>query len=386
RMLSRNFQPGFKAALHAKDLNIVMQTAYHYGLALPQSALIAQHLNALVGGGDGEIDSAAVVKVIERSAGERITAPLASTEPVNADASVDGTAGARPTVGFIGLGAMGRPMALNLMKAGYELAVWSRRPESAQSVVDAGATRCDSPAEVARRSDVIFTMVMAGPDVESVVLGEQGIAEGAKPGSIVIDCSTIPPDTVRRIAARLRERQIEFIDAPVSGGEVGAAAGTLSIMAGGSKAAYERALPLLSTFGKTLIHVGETGSGQAAKAANQLVLVVSIHGIAEAMAFAAANDVPFEPVWTALMKGFAGSRMLEVFGPRMMNRQFEAGLDAALHHKDSHIVLECAAASKTPVPGLALAAQAFNALMGRPGTRWDSAALRLVVSDTQGRV
>lgn len=288
-------------------------------------------------------------------------------------------------IGFIGLGSMGVPMAANLLKGGHELAVWARRADAAKPLTEKGAKLCASPKEVAASADVVFTIVTTGKDVEQVVLGDDGVIHGAKPGSVLIDCSTIPPATTRKVAAALAGKGIDMLDAPVSGGETGAAAGTLSIMAGGKPEVFERMKPLLGLLGKTLVHVGEAGAGQVAKAANQLVLVVSIQGIAEAMMFAKANGVDFEPVWQALMKGFASSKMLEVFGPRMMQRQFVAGLDARLHHKDANIVLECAAASNTPTPAAGLAAQAFNALMAREGTRWDSAAILQVIEDMNGR-
>jgi 2-hydroxy-3-oxopropionate reductase len=288
-------------------------------------------------------------------------------------------------IGFIGLGAMGRPMALNLIKGGHSLAVWSRRAETAHPLVDAGAVRCASPAEVAQHSEVVFTMVTAGADVEAVALGDAGIINGAAPGTTVIDCSTIDAATTRRVAAELRVAHVHLLDAPVSGGEAGAVAGTLSIMIGGEEQVFERMRPVLGCVGKTLVYIGPSGSGQIAKAANQLALVVTIQGIAEAMVYARANGVDFRPVWQAMMKGVAGSRMLEVVGQRMMNREFVMGIDASLHHKDAHIVLQTAQASRTAVPGAALAAQAFNALFARSGVKWDSAAILAVLEEMNGQ-
>jgi 2-hydroxy-3-oxopropionate reductase len=280
---------------------------------------------------------------------------------------------------------MGRPMALNLIKGGHELSVWARRPEAAQPLVDAGAAYCASPAEVAQRSEVVFTIVTAGKDVEDVALGEAGIIRGARPGMVVIDCSTIPPATTRRISVDLNVAGVDLLDAPVSGGEAGAIAGTLSIMVGGKREVFERMRPLLGCVGKTLVYIGESGAGQVAKACNQLALVVAIQGIAEAAVFARANGVDFQPVWEALTKGLASSRMLDLIGPRMMQRQFDAGVDARLHHKDAHIVLQCAQESKTYVPGAALAAEAFNALMNLGDERrWDSAAIVKVMEEMSG--
>lgn len=287
-------------------------------------------------------------------------------------------------VGFIGLGAMGRPMALNLMKGGHDMAVWARRAASTQPLADAGARVCATPAEVARHSEVVFTMVSAGHDVEEVVLGPDGIADGARPGGVVIDCSTIPAATIRSIAASLQARAVHLLDAPVSGGEPGAIAGTLSIMVGGDERVFERMRPLLECLGKTLVYIGGSGAGQVAKAVNQLALVVTIQGIAEAMVFARANGVAFEPVWQAMMQGLAGSKMLEIVGQRMMRREFVMGIDASLHHKDAHIVLQTARESCATVPGVALAAQAFNALFSEAGTRWDSAAILKVLERASG--
>jgi len=288
-------------------------------------------------------------------------------------------------VGFIGLGAMGCPMALNLIKGGHSLAVWSRRADTAQPLIDAGAVRYASAAEVAQHSEVVFTMVTAGADVEAVALDDAGIIYGAAPGTTVIDCSTIDAATTRRLAAELRVAHVHLLDAPVSGGEAGAVAGTLSIMIGGEEQVFERMRPVLGCVGRTLVYIGPSGSGQIAKAANQLALVVTIQGIAEAMVYARANGVDFRPVWQAMMKGVAGSRMLEVVGQRMMNREFVMGIDASLHHKDAHIVLQTAQASHTAVPGAALAAQAFNALFARPGVKWDSAAILAVLEEMNGQ-
>lgn len=288
-------------------------------------------------------------------------------------------------IGFIGLGSMGAPMALNILKGGHELFVWARREETTRPLVQAGAIRCASPREVGAQAEAVVLVVTTGQDVEQVVLGEDGIAQGARPGTVIIDCGTIPPDTTRRICATLRARGMEMLDSPVSGGETGARAGTLSIMVGGARAAFDRLRPVYECMGKTLVYMGESGAGQVAKACNQLTLVVMIQGIAEAMVFARANGVDFTPIHQALMQGFAGSRMLEVFGTRMMNREFVAGLPAALHHKDVHIVLENAQATHTALPAAALAAQVFNALLADESTRWDSAAILKVVEEMAGQ-
>jgi 2-hydroxy-3-oxopropionate reductase len=279
---------------------------------------------------------------------------------------------------------MGRPMALNLIKGGHELSVWARRHDAAQPLVEAGAARCASPAEVAEKSEVVFTIVTTGKDVEDVALGEVGIIQGAKPGTVVIDCSTIAPATTRKVSAELHLCRVDMLDAPVSGGEPGAIAGTLSIMIGGKPDVFERMKPVLGCVGKTLVYVGESGAGQVAKACNQLALVVAIQGIAEAAVFARANGVDLQPVYEALTKGLAGSRMLELIGPRMIRRQFDAGVDARLHHKDAHIIVQCAQEAKAYTPGAALAAEAFNALMSMGERRWDSAAMVKVIEEMSG--
>jgi 3-hydroxyisobutyrate dehydrogenase-like beta-hydroxyacid dehydrogenase len=275
-------------------------------------------------------------------------------------------------------------MARNLMKGGHELHVWARRAEATKPLTDAGARAWPAPAQLAAQCEAVFTMVTLGEDVEQVVLGPDGVIHGAKPGAVVIDCSTIPPATTRRIAQTLAQAGAEMLDAPVSGGEKGAIEGTLSIMVGGKPEVFERMQPVLACVGRTLVHVGASGAGQVAKAANQLVLIVTIQGIAEAMVFARANGVDFRPVWEALTKGFAGSRMLEIVGQRMIQQQFVMGIDAGLHLKDSLIILQCAHESRTATPAAALAAQAFNALFARPGVRWDSAAVVKVMEEMSG--
>lgn len=275
-------------------------------------------------------------------------------------------------------------MAQHLLRAGHELHVWARRAEQSKPLTDAGAKVWPTPAQLAAQCEVVFTMVTKGEDVEQVILGADGVIQGAKPGAVVIDCSTIAPATTRRIAKALLERGIEMLDAPVSGGEKGAIEGTLSIMVGGKAGVFERMQPILGCVGKTLVYIGESGAGEVAKAANQLALIVTIQGIAEAVVFARANGVDFKPVWEALTKGFAGSRMLEIIGQRMLDQEFVMGIDASLHLKDSLIVLQCAHESRTAIPGAALAAQAFNALFARPGVKWDSAAILKVMEEMNG--
>ena len=282
-------------------------------------------------------------------------------------------------VGFIGLGAMGRPMALHLLEAGHELSVYARRTEAAQPLVEAGARRLATPAEVAAASEVVFTMVTTGADVEAVALGEGGIIHGARAGTVLVDMGTIPPDTARRIAAKLAERGIEAIDAPVSGGEVGAQNATLAIMAGGDAAVLDRVRPLLACLGQRIVHIGPNGAGQVAKACNQMIMVAAIEAAAEALRLAAASGVDCARVRQALAGGSAASRVLDVMGERMVKREFAAGIEARLHHKDFGLVLEAARKSGVPVPLTATVAQQLNALMAQGWGKDDTASLLRVL-------
>jgi 2-hydroxy-3-oxopropionate reductase len=287
-------------------------------------------------------------------------------------------------VGYIGLGIMGRPMALNLRKAGYPLWVFARREAAMAPLVAAGATPRGSPREVAERADVVFVNVSDTPDVEQVVLGPDGIVEGARPGSVVIDNSTISPSATRRIAAALRDKGVELLDAPVSGGQQGAIDGTLSVMVGGSTAAFERALPLLRAIGRNIVHVGETGAGQVAKACNQVVIAQTVAAVAEGLLLATAAGVDPAKVREALLGGFAASKALEVHGQRMLERNYAPGFMARLHQKDMRIVLETAHELGLPLPGATLVAQYVNALVGRGEGELDSAALATVLERMAG--
>ncbi|MCZ2174626.1 MAG: NAD-binding protein [Burkholderiales bacterium] len=282
-------------------------------------------------------------------------------------------------VGFIGLGVMGRPMALHLLEAGHELSVYARRAEAAQPLVDAGAKACASPAEVAAASEVVFTMVTAGADVEQVALGEDGIVHGAKPGTVLVDMGTIPPGTARRVAAKLAAKGIETIDAPVSGGEVGARNATLAIMAGGKAEVLARVRPLLERLGKTIVHIGPSGAGQVAKACNQMIMVACIEAVAEALLLARQSGADPEKVRQALAGGSAGSRVLDVFGARMTAHDFKAGVEARLHHKDFGILMNEAATLGAPLPIAAQVWQQLNALMAQGWGREDTSALLRVL-------
>lgn len=286
-------------------------------------------------------------------------------------------------VGFIGLGAMGRPMALNLLRAGHQLSVYARRPESAQPLVDVGATRCATPRELGSKAEAVFTIVTSNSDVEQVVLGPDGLIQAARDGGehfgLMIDMSTIAPGTARMVAGALGQVGVAMLDAPVSGGEQGAISATLSIMVGGEAAALERARPLLECLGKTIVHIGPSGAGQVAKACNQMIMVAAIQGAAEAALLARANGCDPARVREALLGGAAGSRVLEVFGQRMVERNFAAGVEARLHHKDFGLLMKEAADIGVPAPVAALVWQQLNALMAQGWGKEDTSSLLRVL-------
>ena len=288
------------------------------------------------------------------------------------------------TVGFIGLGIMGRPMALNIMRAGHRLRVHGRRPESMAPLVEAGARACASPAEAAKDADVIVVMVSDTPDVEQVLFGENGVAEGARAGSVVVDMSTVSPTATKSFAERLRALGVEMLDAPVSGGEVGAINATLSIMVGGHSEAFGQVKPLFEAMGKNIVLVGGNGAGQVAKACNQIVVAVTIQGVAEALTFARRNGVDAGKVRDALMGGFAGSKILEVHGKRMLDHDFKPGFKTKLHQKDLNIVMQTARELGLALPGAALVMQNLNALVGTGDGEIDSAAVVKVVERMSG--
>lgn len=287
-------------------------------------------------------------------------------------------------VGFIGLGIMGRPMALNLKRAGFDLAVHARRPESMAPLAEVGAQTCATPADVARRSDLIFTMVSDTADVEQVILGPRGVIEGVREGSVVVDMSSISASATRAIGDRLGALGVEMLDAPVSGGDVGAINGTLSIMVGGSAEAFERVRPLFEVMGKNIVHVGDRGAGQVCKSCNQIVVGATIAGVAEAMLLARAAGVDPIRVREALLGGFAGSRILEIHGQRMIDGVFVPGFKARLHQKDMRIVAEAAHELGLALPSAAMVAQYLNALVGRGLGEEDSAAIYKVIAAMNG--
>lgn len=287
-------------------------------------------------------------------------------------------------VGFIGLGLMGRPMALNLIKAGHTVHVWSRRRASMQPLLDAGAGDCASAVEVARRAPLTISIVADAPDVEEVTLGPDGVAEGAGAGHIHVDMSTIAPAAAQNIATALAGRGVSMLDAPVSGGEVGAIAGTLTIMVGGDAAAFEKAKPAFEAMGKSVTLIGGSGAGQVAKACNQILTGVGVAAVAEALNFATRSGVDAGKVREALLGGFAYSRILENHGQRMLDRNFKPGFKAWMHQKDMRIVMEEAHRLGLALPSSAATAQMFNALVGSGMGEDDSIAMLKLLERMSG--
>jgi 2-hydroxy-3-oxopropionate reductase len=294
----------------------------------------------------------------------------------------------KPTVGFIGPGIMGRPMALNLLRGGYPVWAYARRAEALLPLQAAGAVPCSSPAEVAAHADIIFTNVSDTTDVEAVIFGEQGIVQGvtqsARHGVVIVDMSTISPTATQAFAVRLAGLGIEMLDAPVSGGETGAINASLSIMVGGKKTVFDAVRPLFECLGKNIVHIGDNGAGQVAKACNQIVVAVTIEAVAEALTFARANGTDPEKVREALMGGFAGSKILEVHGKRMLEQDFKPGFKVGLHQKDMRIVMQTAHERGVALPAAALVAQHFNALMGTGDAELDSSAVVKIIERMSG--
>jgi 2-hydroxy-3-oxopropionate reductase len=280
-------------------------------------------------------------------------------------------------IGFIGLGIMGRPMARNLLAAGFDLTVHSRSTAPVDELVSAGAVRAARPAEVASASDITITMLPDTPDVERVLVGDDGAIGGAAPGSLIIDMSSIDPGPTRIMADAFAARDVAMLDAPVSGGERGAIDATLSIMVGGDEAAFRRAQPVLETLGKNIVHIGPSGAGQVAKACNQLVVAATIQAVAEALLLAERSGVDPTKVREALLGGFAGSKILEVHGQRMLDRTFEPGFRIRLHRKDARIVEKAASATGTPIPSFAVVAQQLQRAVDAGDAELDHSGLFL---------
>ena len=278
-------------------------------------------------------------------------------------------------IGFIGLGIMGAPMAGHLRAAGHELFVHTRS-RVPQALLDAGAVACANAADVARRSEVVFTMVPDTPDVEAVLFGPHGVAQGLSPGKTVVDMSSISPTATKAFAQRITALGCDYLDAPVSGGEVGAKAGSLTIMVGApSEVAFERVLPLLQHMGRNITHVGGVGDGQTTKVANQIIVALNIAAVSEALVFAAKAGADPAKVRQALMGGFASSRILEVHGERMIQRTFAPGFRIRLHQKDLALALQGARELGVALPQTAGAAQLMQAVAAHGGADLDHSAL-----------
>jgi 2-hydroxy-3-oxopropionate reductase len=277
-------------------------------------------------------------------------------------------------LGFVGLGIMGRPMALNLLRGGHRVHLFSRSGV-APELVSAGGVARASGAEVARAAEVVFSMVPDTPDVERVLFGPAGVAEGLSPGKVHVDMSSISPIATRELAARIQALGCEYVDAPVSGGDVGARDATLTIMVGATDAGFARVKPLLALLGKNVTHVGPVGAGQTAKVANQIVVALAIEAVGEALLFAAKAGVDPAKVREALMGGFASSRVLDLHGKRMIERNFQPGARVELHQKDLENALAGARAMGLALPATALAQQLFSSVKAMGGGRWDHSSM-----------
>jgi 2-hydroxy-3-oxopropionate reductase len=289
------------------------------------------------------------------------------------------------TIGFIGLGVMGRPMAKHLLAKGYPVVAFNRSQPALDDVVAAGAAPATSAADVARRATIVITMVPDTPDVERVLTGPDGVLTALPPGSVVIDMSSISPVATRALAAAVAEKGSTMLDAPVSGGEVGAINATLSIMVGGPAAALERVQPVLQCMGSRIIHVGETpGSGQTCKVCNQIAIGGALLGVSEAIALARKAGVDPAKVREALMGGFASSKVLEVHGERLIKKNFVPGFRTRLYQKDLRLATETAAAQGVVVPGTAVVSQLINGLVAAGGGDLDYSALGSILFDLAG--
>jgi 2-hydroxy-3-oxopropionate reductase len=288
-------------------------------------------------------------------------------------------------VGFIGLGIMGMPMARNLMEAGYELMVHNRSPEKAEELGKEGATVAATPREVAEKSDVVITMLPDSPQVREVVAGENGVLEGISEGAIIIDMSTISPVVTEELAEAVKEKGASMLDAPVSGGDVGAIEGTLSIMVGGDEANFQRAKPLLESMGKTITHVGPTGAGQVTKAANQVVVALTIEAVSEALVLGSAGGVSPQKILEVLSGGLAANKVMEVKREKFLSHKFEPGGKVEFHHKDLGIALAAGREYGVVLPVTAIVDQMFDSMMARGRGGLDHSALLTFIEDLAQR-
>ncbi len=288
-------------------------------------------------------------------------------------------------VAFIGLGIMGCPMAENLLKAGYDVTAYNRSPQKAEALAASGGKAASSVAEAVREADVIITMVPDSPDVEEVLTGADGILGNAPQGALWIDTSSIRPDVTMSLAEQAREQGLRPVDAPVSGGEQGAIDAVLSIMVGGSDEDFEAARPVLETVGRTIVHVGPSGSGQTVKAANQLIVAGNIGMLAEALVFLEAHHVDTDAALKVLGGGLAGSKVLDQKGQKMLDRSFDPGFRLELHHKDMGIVTAAARESGVVAPLAALVAQLVGSTVQQGNGHLDHSGLFTIVEQLSGR-
>jgi 2-hydroxy-3-oxopropionate reductase len=287
-------------------------------------------------------------------------------------------------IGFIGLGIMGRPMARNLLKAGYPLVVHSRSRGPVDEIAKAGAKVGTSPRDVASQSDVVITMLPNSPDVEQVVLGRDGAIEGARPGKVLLDMSTISPLVSQKIGAALAEKSVNMLDAPVSGGEKGAIDGVLSIMVGGDKAMFEKVLPILQAMGKTITHLGPLGAGGFTKLANQIIVAVNLTALGEALTLAKKAGLDRELTLTALAGGLAGSKCLDQKKPNYLADTYNPGFKIDLHYKDLGLIMESARALGVPLPATAVVQELFSALRVKGRGGLDHSAVITLLEDLAG--
>ena len=288
------------------------------------------------------------------------------------------------TIGFIGLGIMGRPMAENLREADYELVVYNRTEEKADDFVEGGGEKASSPREAAEKSDVVITMLPDSPQVEELVLGDDGVAAGVSEGKLYIDMSSIAPATSRQVHEVLEEKGVEAVDAPVSGGQPAAESGDLAIMVGGSDEAVERARPILEVMGKAVTHIGPPGAGQVAKAANQVVVALTIQAVGEALTLVRKSGVDAAKVREALLGGLAQSKILEMHGERMLEHEFDPGFKLSLHRKDLSIALQAAREEGVPLLATAQAAEVMNALLASGHGDQDHAVIASFYEEAAG--
>ncbi len=284
-------------------------------------------------------------------------------------------------VGFVGLGIMGKPMAKNLMQAGYELVVHNRSPEKAEELAREGATAAESPKEVAGQSGIIITMLPDSPDVREALTGESGVLQGIQEDALIVDMSTISPVVTEELAAAVGEKGASMLDAPVSGGDVGAIEGTLSIMVGGSEEDFERARLLFEVMGKTVTHVGPTGAGQVTKACNQIVVALTIEAVSEALVLGSKGGVAPEKILDVLSGGMAGNKVMEAKREKLLSHTFDPGFRAELHHKDLGIALAAGREYGVALPVTAIVDQMLLSMKRKGWGSEDHSALLKVIED-----